>query len=158
MMSSVFYPQSTATQFCSSTMWSGMGIVCRQHGNKSLIIPILKPGRPGTYRPISLTSCLCKLFERIVLDRLLYSIKPKFSNNFYGFISGRSIQQCIDRVLSGIRKRYNVFVDLKGAFDRGNPIMILSDLLKINSGTIIRIIQDYLTCRHSSTPPGNTWS
>ena len=41
---------------------------------QSTIIPILKPGKPSdspsSYRPISLTSCTSKLFERMVLGRL----------------------------------------------------------------------------------------
>ena len=47
---------------------------------QSTIIPILKPGKPSdspsSYRPISLTSCTSKLFERMVLERLTI-----FSNN-----------------------------------------------------------------------------
>ena len=47
---------------------------------KSVIIPIPKPGRPGQFRPISLTSCLCKFFEKIVLGRLLHIIRPKLAS------------------------------------------------------------------------------
>ena len=47
---------------------------------QSTIIPILKPEKPSdspsSYRPISLTSCTSKLFERMVLGRLTI-----FSNN-----------------------------------------------------------------------------
>ena len=43
---------------------------------QSTIIPILKPGKPSdspsSYRPISLTSCTSKFFERMVLGRLTY--------------------------------------------------------------------------------------
>ncbi|KAG0717636.1 putative RNA-directed DNA polymerase from transposon BS [Chionoecetes opilio] len=116
---------------------------------KAIIVPIPKPGNPGSLRPISLTSCLCKCFERIVLNRLLYSIKPQLSSNLYGFIPGRSTQHCIHRGLAGIRKRWNVFIDLKAAFDRADPSVILSQLSNMTSGTIIRIVQDYLTDRHS---------
>ena len=51
----------------------------------SSIIPIYKMGKllnsPASFRPISLTSCVLKLFERIILSRLLfflnsYSIPP----------------------------------------------------------------------------------
>ena len=43
------------------------------------IIPILKPGKPRdlpeSYRPIALTSCACKLFEKLVNVRLRYYLE-----------------------------------------------------------------------------------
>ena len=46
---------------------------------QSTIIPILKSGKPSdspsSYRPISLTSCTSKLFERMVLGRLTYFLE-----------------------------------------------------------------------------------
>ncbi|GBN36259.1 hypothetical protein AVEN_233547-1 [Araneus ventricosus] len=43
---------------------------------EAVVVPILKPGKtptnPFNYRPIALTSCLCKTFERMVNARLLY--------------------------------------------------------------------------------------
>ncbi|GBN58645.1 hypothetical protein AVEN_243503-1 [Araneus ventricosus] len=43
---------------------------------QAIIIPLLKPGKdptnPSNYRPIALTSCLCKLFERMINKRLIY--------------------------------------------------------------------------------------
>ena len=48
---------------------------------QSTIIPILKPGKPSdspsSYRPISLTSCTSKLFERMVLGRLTYFLEQQ---------------------------------------------------------------------------------
>ena len=45
----------------------------------SSIIPIHKMGKPldspASFRPISLTSCVSKLFERIILSRLLFFLK-----------------------------------------------------------------------------------
>ena len=42
----------------------------------STVIPVLKPGKegsdPGSYRPISLTSCICKIMERMINDRLVW--------------------------------------------------------------------------------------
>ena len=43
--------------------------------NRSTVIPIPKPGKnpnsPKSYRPISLTSCLCKLMERLINERFM---------------------------------------------------------------------------------------
>lgn len=43
---------------------------------KHAIVPIVKPGikasHPGSYRPIELTSVLCKVMERMVTDKLVH--------------------------------------------------------------------------------------
>ena len=47
----------------------------------AIIIPILKPGKvgsdPSSYRPIALTSVLCKIMERMVTNRLVYFLESK---------------------------------------------------------------------------------
>ena len=47
----------------------------------SSIIPIQKMGKPldspASFRPISFTSCISKLFERIILSRLLFFLESK---------------------------------------------------------------------------------
>jgi len=47
------------------------------------IIPIPKPNKlhsdPNNYRPIALTSCLCKTMERIVNDRLVWFLESSES-------------------------------------------------------------------------------
>ena len=49
----------------------------------AIVIPIAKPGKEpsdvNSYRPISLTSCLCKLFEKMVNYRLVWVWKKKSS-------------------------------------------------------------------------------
>ena len=69
---------------------------------QSTIIPILKPRKPSdspsSYRPISLTSCTSKLFERMVLGRLTYFLELQniLSPVQAGFRPGRST---VDQVL-----------------------------------------------------------
>ena len=69
---------------------------------QSAIIPILKSGKPSdspsSYRPISLTSCTSKLFERMVLGRLTYFLEQQdiLSPVQAGFRPGRST---VDQVL-----------------------------------------------------------
>ena len=47
--------------------------------HKAVIIPIPKPGKDKTeatnYRPIALTSCICKTMERMINDRLVWFLE-----------------------------------------------------------------------------------
>ena len=68
----------------------------------SSIIPIHKMGKPldfpVSFRPISLTSCVSKLFERIILSRLLFFLESNsiLSPRQAGFRPGRST---LDQIL-----------------------------------------------------------
>ena len=67
------------------------------------IIPIHKPGKPTSspslFRPISLTSCISKLFERLILSRLTFHLESNhlLSTCRAGFCPGRSP---LDQILS----------------------------------------------------------
>ena len=45
----------------------------------STVIPVLKPGKeesdPGSYHSIALTSCICKIMERMINDRLVWYLE-----------------------------------------------------------------------------------
>ena len=95
-----------------------------------LIIPILKPGKnpqlSSSYRPISLLSCISKLMEKIIHDRLVYTIETRniLSPTQYGFRIRRSTVEPIisleHQIGKGLVKKKNtivVFFDLKAAFD-----------------------------------------
>ena len=63
-----------------------------------LIHKIEKPlNSPASFRPISLTSCVSKLFERILLSRLLFFLESNFilSPRQAGFRFGRSTLPCL---------------------------------------------------------------
>jgi hypothetical protein len=81
---------------------------CPVDWRTATIIPILKPRKPadspGSYRPVSLTSCVAKVMERLVADRLSYYLE---SNNLLapcqaGFRRGRSTEEQIARVCQDI--------------------------------------------------------
>ncbi|GFX26030.1 probable RNA-directed DNA polymerase from transposon X-element [Trichonephila clavipes] len=63
---------------------------------EAIMIPILKPGKvatdPLSYRPIALTSCFCKTFERMVNTRLVFVLEKEklISSLQSGFRKGRS--------------------------------------------------------------------
>ena len=95
-----------------------------------LVIPVFKGGNrclPENYRPISLTSHLSKLFERIVVRVLTayMSSANLFNCNQHGFRSGRScLSQLLEHhqeVLCAIENNVAVdvvYLDFAKAFDR----------------------------------------
>ncbi|KAM7298532.1 hypothetical protein ISCGN_019126 [Ixodes scapularis] len=97
---------------------------------ESLVMPIPKPGNPPNeltnLRPISLTSKLCKLTERIVLERLMWHLERNYPLHPHqlGFRHGMSAQDILlilrHQVLdaySKVQTRTVVAVDVRNAFD-----------------------------------------
>ena len=105
---------------------------------QAYIVPILKPGKlrnlPESYRPISLTSCACKLFEKLVNVRLRYYLETNFKLDPFqsGFRRGRSTADNIIRLTYSIQRGFDqkqqtvaVFLDLAKAYDRVHPSALL---------------------------------
>ncbi|GFV64261.1 probable RNA-directed DNA polymerase from transposon X-element [Trichonephila clavipes] len=98
---------------------------------EAIVIPILRPGKdpknPLSYRPIALTSCLCKTLERMVNARLVYQLEknkciPLFQS---GFRKGRSTLDNIITLENKIRNAFvrrnhlvSIFFDIEKAYDR----------------------------------------
>ena len=70
---------------------------------KATVIPISKPGmdplNPNNYHPIALTSCLCKIMERMVNSRLVWYLEVneiliKFHAGFRGKKEVPMISSC----------------------------------------------------------------
>ncbi|XP_076052657.1 uncharacterized protein LOC143032075 [Oratosquilla oratoria] len=113
------------------------------------IVPIPKPREPGKYRPISLTSCLGKTMEKMVLQRLLWKLGPP-QENLYGFTKGVGTAQCITTLLSHVEQRHAmvVFFDLEKAFELASPAAILDSLAARGvQGKLLQWIADYLSNR-----------
>ena len=76
----------------------------------SIVIPILKINKlksdPQSYRPISLTSALCKIMERLIANRLSWFMEKNNLFNKYqtGFRKGRSTIDQIMRLQDDIHK------------------------------------------------------
>ena len=80
----------------------------------------------SNYRPVSLTSIVCKCLEKIVRERIIRFMKNEklFSNRQYGFISGRSTQlqllEVLDKWTEALDKGHSidcVYMDYAKAFD-----------------------------------------
>ena len=93
-------------------------------------IPIpKKTGRltdPSAFRPIALTSCLCKVMERMVKRRLLFVLEAKglLGDEQSGFRTYRStmdhlthLEHCISEAFAKKEFMIGVFLDIHKAFD-----------------------------------------
>ena len=73
--------------------WEGEGIPTkwREATIKTLLKEDKDPKDPTSYRPISLTSCLGKILEKIIANRLIFILESRgiLSNNQAGFRPGR---------------------------------------------------------------------
>ena len=142
--------------------------------SSSIIIPILKLGKPpsdpASYRPISLTSCACKIFERMINGRLrVYLDKHESLTTFQnGFRTRRStidsIIQLVDSIQRGFSKRPSevtvaLFLDLKAAFDTVHSSAVLAQLHKFGlRGRLTKFISNFMQNRSFSVRCGNTYS
>lgn len=54
-------------ELCNASLQAG---ALPESWKEAVITPIPKPGAPGAMRPISLLSCVSKVAERLVLERL----------------------------------------------------------------------------------------
>ncbi|KAG8341384.1 hypothetical protein TRVL_07787 [Trypanosoma vivax] len=79
-----------------------------RHG---IIVPLLKPKKPASsmasFRPVTLTSTLCKLMERIVARRVRNCIEDKLQPQRGGFRPARSTLDTLMQVTSAVRRRKN---------------------------------------------------
>ena len=79
----------------------------------STIIPIPKSDT-ARFRPISLTSCFCKVMERLLLSRLMYRIQDRLSPRLFGFLPQRSTHHCLVDLYSRLSHDSVVaFINLK---------------------------------------------
>ena len=128
---------------------------------EATVIPIPKPGKdsknPSNYRPISLTSCLCKTMERMINTRLVWFLEKNNILTKYqsGFRKSRTTTDQLIRLESYIRDSFlkgnhvvSVFFDLEKAYNTVWKYGVTRDLHKIGlRGQMPMFIQNFLTNR-----------
>ena len=139
---------------------------------QATIIPIPKPDKdhtdPNSYRPIALTSCLCKTMERMVNNRLVYYLESNgiITELQSGFRKQRSTTDQLIRLETWIREGLvnrehvvAVFFDLEKAYDTTWKYGILSDLFKAGlRGYLPIFISKFLENRQFRVRVGSTLS
>ena len=127
----------------------------------AIIQPILKKGKPAeelkSYRPISLSSCLGKLAERIINQRLYWYLEAnKILNTAQaGFRNGNRTEHQLfrlsQRIIDGFHNKKSttaVFVDLQQAYDRVWRKGLLLKMQRLGiKGKIYNWIKNFLTDR-----------
>ena len=125
------------------------------------VIPIFKnKGRkdsPSNYRPVSLTSIICKIFEHFVRDALYTHLIENclLSKDQFGFCKARS---CVSQLLVTINEWFNcidkkipvdaAYLDFRKAFDSVPHKRLISKLYGYGvRGKVLNWISDFLSER-----------
>lgn len=95
-----------------------------------VVVPILKPGKdpsdPNSYRPIALSSVLCKVTEHMVKHRLEWLVENRnlLPKSQFGFRKGMSTMDSLSILTTDIRSSFlrkeylvGVFLDIASAYD-----------------------------------------
>ena len=88
---------------------------CPQSWRNATIIPLLKSEKPASelasYRPVSLTSCLVKLIERMIGDRIYHMAETRnwLHPSQAGFRKGMSCEDQITRTIQRINDGFHTF-------------------------------------------------
>ena len=139
---------------------------------EATIVPIPKPGKdhssPNNYRPIALTSCMCKTMERMVYDRLLWHLELSNSLAFTqcGFRKHHSTTDHLVRFETFIRNSLlssghavAILFDLEKAYDTTWKYGIMSDLHDLGlRGHLPNFIEKFLSDRTFRVRVGSTFS
>ena len=131
---------------------------------KSIVVPLFKKGKredPKNYRPVSLTSVICRLMEKIIHFRILnHFLKNNLiSSAQHGFITKRSTQTQQVIYLDKLTSLYDqglqveaIYLDFSKAFDRVSHLKLLHVLDCYGLQThLINWIRNYLSSRTQVT-------
>lgn len=126
----------------------------------SYVTPVFKkgdPSKPENYRPISITSNLCRLFEKVLKEHILefaskHGILPAAQ---HGFMQGRSVEtnllECINDWGEALDKNLScdvIYFDFSKAFDRVSHRKLVSKLSMLNfHPVIVKWIGEFLSNR-----------
>ncbi len=122
----------------------------------------------GNYRPVSLTSIICKVLESLIRDFVMTYMRENnlFTSQQYGFLSGRSISlqllEVLDRWTEALDDKYSVdtiYMDFQKAFDVVPHRRLISKLSSYRfSHQMSAWIENFLTGRKQQVVVNNSKS
>jgi len=111
----------------------------------------------GNYRPVSLTSVVCKLLEKIIREHIIKHMKVNklFSNKQFGFISGRATSLQLLEVLDNWTEAIDngsdvdvIYMDFQKAFDKVPHKRLIGKAKNyVLDNPLLEWIEDFLTGR-----------
>jgi hypothetical protein len=134
------------------------------------VVPVHKKGSKTSvenYRPISLTSLVMKIFEKIVRDKLLAKCQHKLNDKQHGFLPHKSCTTQMIGYTDSLSLSLNdnvrtdvVYFDFAKAFDSVNHDIILKKLKQQFGidGTLLKFIMNYLKDRQQRVVIGGSQS
>ncbi|GAB0094741.1 uncharacterized protein DMENIID0001_100670 [Sergentomyia squamirostris] len=126
----------------------------------SILVPIPKKSSSGNpdFRPIALSNCEMKVFERMVNYRLNWFLKKEnlINDNQVGFRTGRACINAVSKLCGDVAESYSkrshttaIFCDLEGAYDKVWAAVIIKQLCEWGiTGPILDFIKFYLDTRN----------
>ena len=137
------------------------------------ITPIHKGGKksklkPENYRPVSLTSHIMKIYERIIAKNIIYHLTKNhlFNKNQHGFVPGKSTQTQLllyyediyESLLESLRFD-TVFLDFACAFDKVDHDILIQKVVKHKiKGKLAKWIKEFLSNRKFKVVANNCMS
>jgi hypothetical protein len=141
----------------------------------SVIVPLVKDVQKersmSNVRPISLQSCLGKLFTKLLAHRLgnIFARHPILHPSQRGFVNGGTTAKCIDELLDawdwsrqGKRELYTLLYNIKQAYDSVQVDVLVRSLRRIRlPPAFVNLVESSLTglssCVRTAFGPSRTF-
>ena len=123
--------------------------------------------KPENFRPVSLTSQVCKLFESLMRDDIVDHLERKGLLNIsqHGFRKGRScltnLLSFLEEVTEKLDERNSidvVYLDFAKAFDKVPHKRLLNKVRGFGIGELLRWIENWLAARFQRVRCEGAWS
>ena len=134
-----------------------------KEANIAPVPKVQKPAKPEDFRPVALTSTLCKVLERILAKYIVNNTKEIWkNNNQFGFLPGKSTKDALLQVIEDWTKAIDnnesimaVFFDFSKAFDLVDHDLLLRKLEAYLPEWIIKWVEAYLKNRKQRVKTAN---
>lgn len=158
----LFFFQKVATVICGplaylfnqSLMYSEVPLRWKH----AFVTPVKKKEptyNPENYRPVSITSILCRLFEKVLKNHIISYVLSRgiVSQEQHGFVPGRSVEsnllECLDDWSNAVNNKHScdiIYFDFAKAFDRvcHRKLLLKLEMLRVHP-VLIKWIANYLS-------------